>query len=114
MSSINFRVASARNVTLAALALLHTGCAVLADGTVACWGSNELGELGQGTADSDVHSAPVAVPGISGAVSVAVGWGFACALNGDGGIACWGSNDRGQLGLGLIDDTIHSPGPVAW
>ncbi len=36
-------------------------CALLKDGTVVCWGSNEHGELGQGTTDTDRHSVPVPV-----------------------------------------------------
>jgi alpha-tubulin suppressor-like RCC1 family protein len=37
-------------------------CAVLASGTIDCWGSNELGDLGDGTTtDSDVP-VPVSAP----------------------------------------------------
>jgi alpha-tubulin suppressor-like RCC1 family protein len=37
-------------------------CALLRDGSVACWGGNKFGELGQGTVDNDPHPTPVKVP----------------------------------------------------
>jgi alpha-tubulin suppressor-like RCC1 family protein len=36
-------------------------CALVNDGTVVCWGSNEHGEQGQGTTDTEPHSTPVRV-----------------------------------------------------
>ncbi|AKV00194.1 hypothetical protein AKJ09_06857 [Labilithrix luteola] len=39
----------------------RTACALLEDGSVVCWGSNQRGELGQGTTDPDPHPTPVSV-----------------------------------------------------
>ncbi len=65
----------------------HT-CVVLSDGTVKCWGSNGLGQLGDGTTtDSNV---PVAVNGITTAVAVTAGAIHTCALLSDGAVQCWG------------------------
>ncbi len=36
-------------------------CALLQDGSVRCWGSNEYGQLGQGSLDTDPHPTPVTV-----------------------------------------------------
>ena len=36
-------------------------CALLRNGTVKCWGSNEHGQLGQGTHDTDPHPIPLMV-----------------------------------------------------
>jgi alpha-tubulin suppressor-like RCC1 family protein len=82
-------------------------CAVAADGTVACWGSGTLGNLG-----SSISTLPVAVAvegtGLDGLepVEVAVGRNQACARGADGSVACWGS---GPLGDGTVN---HSMVPV--
>lgn len=83
---------------------VHAGvlstCAVLADHSVKCWGSNQFGNLGDGTTTDRL--VPVTVSGVSGAVSVAVGLRHSCADTGGGGVLCWGDNSRGQLGIGTI------------
>ncbi len=38
-----------------------TICAIVRGGRVVCWGSNEAGELGQGTSDLEPHATPVPV-----------------------------------------------------
>ena len=53
-------------------------------------------------------SAPLDVPGMaSGAVALAGGWSFNCALLADGSEKCWGSNGMGQLGIGSSDSNSH-------
>ncbi len=70
-------------------------CAILSDGSVACWGSNSSGQLGDGT---EVNRAqPVAVPGLQNVVAVATGLSHTCAMSA-GAIRCWGDNGQGQLG----------------
>lgn len=74
-------------------------CAVLDDGTVACWGSGGHGQLGTGTYDD--ASTPQQVQGLEGVVQVAVGDTHACALLDDGTVRCWGANRLyGQVGVG--------------
>ncbi|BDG01729.1 Ig-like domain-containing protein [Anaeromyxobacter oryzae] len=84
-------------------------CAVLAEGTVRCWGSNASGQLGDGgTSDS---ATPVVAAGVTGARQVVVGETHSCALLGDGTARCWGGNLSGQLGDGTT--TAHAvPAPV--
>ena len=73
-------------------------CAVLTDGTVACWGENDHGQLGDGsTSDSAV---PVAVVGVAGAVRVESWSDHSCALSDQAEVYCWGRNDDGQIGNG--------------
>ncbi len=82
-------------------------CAATTTGEVWCWGSNSLGQLGDGTTTSS--TAPVRVPGLTGAVSVVAGPTNACARTSADELWCWGGNARGVLGTG--DDT-PTPGAV--
>ena len=78
-------------------------CAVLNDGSVACWGSNYDGQLGDGTnTDSLV---PVGVESLGfnrKAVSVHAGPGNTCAVLDDASVVCWGRNTAGNHGDGTF------------
>lgn len=78
----------------------HFNCALLDNGTVKCWGSNSVGQLGTGdTADrSAPPDQPVALPGALTAKDLDAGRNHACAILSNDTIACWGSNGSGQLG----------------
>jgi alpha-tubulin suppressor-like RCC1 family protein len=77
-------------------------------GTVACWGANTYGQLGDGTLlDRD---APVRVVGLSGVTAIACGAYHTCAIVSGGAVECWGSSADGKLGNGSVYD---SPTPVA-
>ncbi|GAC1583798.1 MAG: hypothetical protein NVS3B20_13970 [Polyangiales bacterium] len=77
-------------------------CALLEDGAVACWGSDEFGQLGRGV--TGAPSEPHRVEGVASAKSLAVGGDHACAIFNDGHVACWGSNAGGQ-----IKEAPHGP-----
>ena len=76
----------------------HT-CVLLSDQSVRCWGANQGGQLGTGAAGKD-EPKPVPVLEVDDAVELAAGGDSACAVRIGGGVACWGSNSTGQLGLG--------------
>ena len=74
------------------------GCALKADHTLACWGLNSWGQLGDGSQSN--HTSPNPVPGLTGVVGVATGTVHTCATRNDGSVACWGSDLNHQLGDG--------------
>ena len=72
-------------------------CAV-ADDDVYCWGTNNHGQLGDGSFDNRFFAQPIALA--VDAEQVAVGGFHACAVLTDGSVRCWGWNNDGQLGDG--------------
>lgn len=78
----------------------HT-CALRESGSVVCWGSNVLGQVGD--ASFMDRRTPVAVD-LESVEVVAAGENHTCTLRTDGSVACWGANNRGQLGLGGGED----------
>jgi alpha-tubulin suppressor-like RCC1 family protein len=81
---------------------VYSACAVLSDGTVDCWGENEMGQLGDGT--EKTRLVPTKVVGMAAATSVSAGWYSTCAVMASGTIQCWGDNTFGELG----DDSLTS------
>jgi alpha-tubulin suppressor-like RCC1 family protein len=77
-------------------------CALVAGGSVSCWGNNSNGELGIGTTTSTFQ--PMLVLGLRDATSVSAG-GSACAMLPGGRADCWGDNVSGQLGNGRTTDS---------
>src|SRR5207244_4165278 len=90
----------------------HT-CALPGDGTVLCWGQNDLGQLGNGTVSPTVNApnpTPASVSGITTAVAIEAGIFHMCATLRDGALQCWGRGEEGRLGNG---STANSSTPVA-
>lgn len=75
-------------------------CALFANGRVGCEGLNWAGQLGGGTISFEPQG-PVVVEGVSDVVRVVVSSsnGYSCALQSDGRVLCWGSNEHNQLGV---------------
>jgi alpha-tubulin suppressor-like RCC1 family protein len=86
-------------------------CAVTAAGSVACWGSNEFGQLGIDSGGADKAS-PVFVPGVANAVAVDAGKLHGCALTAAGTVFCWGWNADGQIGNGMTAGQAAAPTAV--
>ena len=91
----------------------HT-CAILDNGDVKCWGSDQYGQLGTGLGSSNGNNAgfigsPPATPIDLGtgrtAVAISAGRYHTCAILDNGEMNCWGYNIRGQLGDG--NSTVH-------
>ena len=93
-------------VTAMTVGFDHT-CALTNAGAVECWGTNDSGELGDGTTTE--RHAPVAVSGLTGGVAaIAAGNGHTCAVTSTGVVECWGYNGSGQLGDGTTKER-HRP-----
>ncbi|HEY6477021.1 MAG TPA: hypothetical protein VI456_10595, partial [Polyangia bacterium] len=85
----------------------HT-CALMADGSLRCWGANSHGQLGLGNTDAlgdneaPSSSGPIAL-GLT-VTAVSAGGDDTCAILADRTVRCWGNNNYGQLGLGNTAD----------
>jgi alpha-tubulin suppressor-like RCC1 family protein len=96
-SDVPVEVKGLTGVTAIAAGFGHS-LALLSNGTVVAWGSNEFGQLGDGTTtNSDV---PVAVSGLSGVTAIASGGERSLALLTGGTVVDWGEDRFGELGTG--------------
>ncbi|WP_342377030.1 chromosome condensation regulator RCC1 [Myxococcus stipitatus] len=80
------------------------GLVLMEDGTVRAFGSNDEGQLGDGTMTSRDYALPV--PGVTDAVKVVAGSAHSAVLKRDGTVWVWGRNTYGNLGTG----TAGKPG----
>ncbi|MDA1082097.1 MAG: hypothetical protein O2973_10550 [Gemmatimonadetes bacterium] len=81
---------------------LH-GCGITTDGDAWCWGSNTVGQLGIGAADTVVRRSPVPVAGGLKFTQLSLGSRYSCGLTTQGDAYCWGANATGQLGDGTTE-----------
>jgi alpha-tubulin suppressor-like RCC1 family protein len=104
-------------------------CALKKDGTVWCWGANNVGQLGVDCSlatcdfadesggigfDSDYAKVPQ-LARMSNAEEIVAGDGnTTCARTTDHKVLCWGDNRYGQLGLGQTTKSTSTPTPVVW
>ena len=88
------------------------GLALLEDGTVEAWGSNQQGQLGQGSIEGPevcetrffqgVHGCstrPIPVPGLHNVKAIAAGQADSFALLENGTVMAWGGDEAGELGV---------------
>ena len=84
------------------------GCALLADGTVRCWGEGPLGDgtlHGPGTPPVQVEDRKRSLTGVT---MLASGWTGTCAGT-SSGIHCWGSNNSYGLGVDAVTGATTIP-----
>ncbi len=102
---------------------VYHSCAVLADGSVRCWGYGGDGALGYGNTDSvgddeiPASVGPVDLGPGRTAKAISAGDYHTCALLDDGSVRCWGFGGDGRLGYGNTksigaSQTPGSVGPV--
>jgi alpha-tubulin suppressor-like RCC1 family protein len=107
----NSGVLSGKTVVAISAGYYHN-LALCSDGTVAAWGQNTYGQLGDGTnANSSVPVAVTTAGGLGGkSVSeIAAGYYHNLAQCTDGSLVAWGRNTYGQLGN---NSTTDSSAPV--
>jgi alpha-tubulin suppressor-like RCC1 family protein len=94
-------------------------CAIQVGGSVVCWGSNNQGQLGNGTTTASLT--PVQVTGLTDAVALSLnGFGVfssSCALRAVGKVVCWGNQFDNQIevtngGLSAIGNGSSALTPV--
>ncbi len=82
-------------------------CALLADGTIKCWGANDSGQLGLGDTQTRGDEPNEMADQLSfvdlggeAATKVVAAGDRTCALLANATLKCWGDNSTGGLGLG--------------
>ncbi|MFI5298562.1 MAG: hypothetical protein ACHREM_10730 [Polyangiales bacterium] len=91
-------------------------CAIVGTGTVECWGRSDNGQMGHGTVAGpdacngtklNCQLAPTPVTGITNALLISAGDGWACALLADLTVSCWGTI------IGYVGGIGDSPSPAS-
>ncbi|MFP2908939.1 RCC1 domain-containing protein, partial [Pyxidicoccus sp. 3LFB2] len=82
----------------------ETSLALSATGALWAGGTNDWGQLGNGTTTSPLT--PGQVQGLGGVVSAAAGGDHMLAVRDDGTVWAWGYNADGQLGHGVPSDAV--------
>jgi alpha-tubulin suppressor-like RCC1 family protein len=77
-------------------------CGLKTTGALWCWGSNAIGEVGDGTTQN--RWVPTRIGDDSDWVSVSSGMQQSCALKSNGTAWCWGLNNAGAVGDGTTEN----------
>ncbi|MEC8709193.1 MAG: putative Ig domain-containing protein, partial [Candidatus Thermoplasmatota archaeon] len=91
----------------------YTGCGLLDDGRVTCWGQGYLGNGGSLTRTSPGLLFASLGTGRT-AVDVEMGRYHACAILDNGVMKCWGDDQYGQMGNGNGESDKNNPSTVSF
>ncbi|HZO17108.1 MAG TPA: hypothetical protein VFB62_27715 [Polyangiaceae bacterium] len=102
-------------INVAPTEVIHQGCgfayscAVTVEGVVYCWGLNNQGQLGVDPTMTPMLDNPTLIQGLPDLERIYPGYEHTCGRTAiDRKLLCWGSNDSGQLGNGMMAST-HMP-----
>jgi hypothetical protein len=109
--SVPAKVIGLGDVTQIVMGREDFACALERDGTVWCFGENDVGQLGDGTFVT--RSRPARVANLGGVIALAAGERHVCALRKTGTVACWGDGTSGQIGT-YVTSAIPDPQAVIW
>ena len=93
------------NIVAIAAGYRHS-VALRADGAVFAWGSNESGQVGNGSIATNTCACvatPAQVGNVAGATAIGAGNAFTLAVLSDGTVRAWGANGSTQIGVGSPD-----------
>jgi alpha-tubulin suppressor-like RCC1 family protein len=88
---------------------LHHYCARRQNGSVACWGSNNYGQIGTGSTSPTEVTLATDVIDLTSVVQIVNGESHSCARRSGGTVWCWGSNEFGQMGDGGAGGSQPAP-----
>lgn len=87
-----------------------TTCGITTANILKCWGSNYYGQLAKSSPTLDGN--PSIIDSGSGTLFKSVSIGYyatVCGITTLGGLKCWGKNDKGQVGMGIMSENIYFP-----
>jgi alpha-tubulin suppressor-like RCC1 family protein len=90
---------------------VHT-CGIKSDDTLLCWGSNNLGQIGDNTSGTN-RLIPTAINGGGTWKQVSSRGYHSCGIKSDNTLWCWGYNDRGRIGDGTCCTNLLVPTAVS-
>lgn len=92
----------------------HT-CAIRTDGSVACWGNDELAALGRGESGGAIPwPQRAALPAKFAATRLWTGDQHSCGSSADGALFCWGRNMAGEVDPAVGPEPIATPTQADW
>jgi len=93
----------------------QAACMIRPDGSIACWGADAAGMLGNGVTAVD-QASPSRVETLTTAnnfVQISAGKIHACGIEAGGTGFCWGNDGDGQIGNGATAGQQDTPSPIS-
>jgi alpha-tubulin suppressor-like RCC1 family protein len=84
----------------------------MVDSSVACFGANAQGQLGDGAYEGKLTPNPVTLP-VGAVVDLAVGFRHTCVALYPASVYCWGENGEGQVGPVELGWSVPDPTAVS-